>query len=745
MKTNDLPFSKSFFKNVLFCLLFAAPVLIHGQESTDNKTIAPYFVVLSTDTTIDQLPLKETSADVSICGVIADVKISQKYSNNGDVPLEAIYVFPASTKAAVYAMRMKIGDRVINAEIKEKEKAREEYEQAQEEGKTVSLLEQERPNVFKMNVANILPGDNIEVQISYTELITPSEGIYEFVYPAVVGPRYVEDSESGWAELPYTHEGENATYDFGINLSINAGMSLKEISSPSHPKTLIKESSYFTYTAQLYDTEGSEGNRDFILRYKLSGETIESAAMFYDGEEENFFLSMIQPPENLTEIDIPKREYVFIMDVSGSMRGFPIEISKKLLTDLINNLRPTDKFNVLFFAGDSRVLSEFPLNATSANLEKAIDMIDSQNGGGSTRILNAIQNALAMPTDEFNSRIFVIATDGYVTVEKEVFNLIQNELGEANFFPFGIGSSVNRYIIEGIAHAGMAEPFIVLNQDEASEKAEQFRKMIEYPALTNIDCDFKNFNAYDIIPTAIADVMAHRPILVFGKYNGVNTGYMKITGISGTLPYEESLVLNTFEPTEKNSALKYLWARHKIQTLSDFQYVGEDNKDEIIELGLKYNLLTNYTSFIAVDSIIRNEGGNDTTVIQPLPIPERVTDNALGGFGFAAGVTGYSMNRKFNSDGPINQLSGYPNPFSEELKISFIIKHKFANSSKFLKLYNYLGQLIVEINISDYGEGEHIITVNPLDYPEFSTGVYFLQLEISNKQKDSITINYISK
>ena len=190
-------------------------------EATDDKTLSPYFYVQGGEEGVDALPLESTTADVRIAGIIADVVITQTYKNEGNKTLEAIYIFPASTRAAVYKMVMRIGERTIAAKIDERAKARRDYEQARSEGKTASLLEQMRPNVFQMNVANILPGDIIKVELSYTELLVPTDNEYEFVYPAVVGPRYSNTLEADaaendkWVKNPYLPEGQRRVASSG--------------------------------------------------------------------------------------------------------------------------------------------------------------------------------------------------------------------------------------------------------------------------------------------------------------------------------------------------------------------------------------------------------------------------------------------------------------------------------------------------------------------------------------------------
>jgi Ca-activated chloride channel family protein len=623
-------------KSILIILAVISLQVFSQNQPGVDQTESPYFFILSEDAAVDQMPLQLTSAYVSIAGVIADVVVTQTYKNNGKTPLEAIYVFPGSTRSAVYAMQMKIGERTIVAKIEEKQKARQQYEEAKAEGKTASLLEQQRPNVFQMNVSNILPGDIIKVELRYSELLVPEEGVYEFVYPTVVGPRYSNSPATDvlpkdkWVSNPYTHEGELPLYNFDIEVDIDAGMPLSDVVCESHPVDIIFSGKA---EAEIGLKEGSEntGNKDFILKYKLKGNKIETGLLLYEGEEENFFLAMIQPPKTLKPEMIPPREYIFIVDVSGSMTGYPLDVSKKLLKDLINGLKPEDQFNILLFAGGSSVFSQQSVKANSSNVSRAISFLENQRGGGGTELLPALKRALKMPTSDQYARSFIIATDGYVSVEKEAFELIRDNLGNANFFPFGIGSSVNRFIIEGMAHVGKGTPFVATTQADALAVAEKFRRYIQFPALTNIKLSFEGFNAYDIEPTQVHDVFADRPVLVFGKYRGTPKGRLIVTGYAGNTGIKTDLEISKVKSKKQNRALRYLWARERIRILDDFASIGDEGgKEDILELSLKYNLLTRYTSFIAIDSEVRNADGQSTTVTQPLPLPEGVSDYAVG-------------------------------------------------------------------------------------------------------------------
>jgi Ca-activated chloride channel family protein len=632
--------TRSRFLLPLACLLLLlVPTLTAGRTGDEPpaKTLAPYFFVQG-DPSVDHLPLKFTDVDVHIAGVIADVKVVQTYKNEGSRPIEARYVFPGSTRAAIHAMQMRVGNRLIAAKIREKTQARGEYEAAKQEGKTASLLEQHRPNVFQMNVANILPGDDITVELRYTELLVPTEGKYQFVYPTVVGPRYngAPGRESvvaeEWVATPYFHAGEPSRSAFDLKATISAPIPLKEVGSASHTIE-VRYDSPTRALVTLAKSGKHENNRDVILEYRLSGNRIESGVMLYKGKDENFFLAMLEPPAGFELLDLPAREYLFILDVSGSMHGFPLDTAKVLLSELLGNLGPRDSFNLLLFSGGNAVLAERSLPATPANIQQALTVINAQRGGGGTELLPALRRALALPRERDRARTIVIVTDGYVTVEREAFELIRSNLGTASVFAFGIGSSVNRHLIEGMARAGRGEPFVVTNGHVAKEEAARFRRYVEAPVLTHVTARLDGFEAYDLDPESLPDVFVSRPVILFGKWRGERQGRLTIQGITGSGPYDQSLDLSQVEPRDDHAALAYLWARSRIQTLSDDNRLEPDDErvKEVTRLGLTYSLLTQYTSFVAIDRIIRNLSPNDQeTVDQPSPMPEGVSDLAVG-------------------------------------------------------------------------------------------------------------------
>ncbi|HJV23881.1 MAG TPA: VIT and VWA domain-containing protein [Holophagaceae bacterium] len=608
-----------------------------APEAAEDATQSPYFFVQG-EAAVDALPLKATSARVAIAGVIADVKVTQVYRNTGSKPLEAVYVFPGSTRAAVYGMKMTIGERVLTAKIQRRDEARRTYEQAKAEGRSTSLLEQHRPNVFQMSVANLLPGDEVKVELSYTELLVPTEGTYQFVYPTVVGPRYAgrpgTDSATGegWVANPFTHAGEKPATTFDLEVKLAAGMAIQRMACDTH-KTAIAYDGSQNATLKLDPAEAHGGNRDFILKYELAGGQVQSGLLLTQGPDENFFLLMVQPPKRVAPAAMPPREYVFIMDVSGSQMGFPLEISKQLMQEMIQGLRPQDRFNVMVFEGSSALWSPTSRPATAEHLQAALAFVRQQNGSGGTELGAALKRALTLPGTEGFSRTFVLSTDGYISADGQVFDLIRRNLGQANLFTFGIGSSVNRHLIEGMAHAGQGEAFVLTQPQQAAAEAERFRAYVSTPVLSQVNLQAQGFDLTDVEPRALPDVLAERPVLCWGKWKGDPKGTLTLSGLTGQGPWHQTFNVGNVKPSPANGALRQLWARRRVQLLSDYDQFGEtaDRKAEITNLGLKYGLLTAHTSFVAVDTLVRNAGGQAQTVTQPLPLPEGVSDAAVGG------------------------------------------------------------------------------------------------------------------
>ncbi|HLQ11838.1 MAG TPA: VIT domain-containing protein [Steroidobacteraceae bacterium] len=625
-------------KNRLLCLLSTLALLAPGFDvwaAAGDKPAAaqsPYFEI-SDDSGVDHFPLKETHVTAEINGVIASVHVHQRYRNEGTKALNAKYIFPGSMGAAVNGMTMTIGDRRIRAQIREKEQANRMFEAAKAAGQTASLLAQKRPNVFSMDVANIAAGSEVQVELDYTEFLTATDGEYQFVYPGVVGPRYGGDAErsdlpTAWVSNPYLHSGLQSPTAFDISVAVNSPIPLHDLRCDTH-KIITRWNGANSGSIALDESPQSAGNRDFILHYRLQGDAVITGLTQYSAGGEHYFMLQAEPPQRAVALEPPARDYVFILDVSGSMSGFPLDTARSLIRKLLASLRPRDRFNILLFAGDSSVLAPESLAATPENIARAQELLRQTSGGGGTELLPALQLALAMPLSEDTSRSLVLITDGYVSAEDSAFKLVDESLGSSNLYAFGIGTAVNRFLIEGLAKVGRAESFVVTNEADAAREAERFRDYVSAPVMTSISVAGHGVELYDTEPRTQPDLLARRPVLVLGKYRHAQAdAAVELTGVTGTGRQQWSFAL---AGSGRDSSLPVLWARKRLERLYVFPNAPQESRDEILALGLKYSLLTSATSFISVDERLPTGDGEPAVdVKQPQPLPEGVGDKAVG-------------------------------------------------------------------------------------------------------------------
>lgn len=610
----------------IFCSLLCVS---RGQELEESE--APYFVVNGQPAGPDLLPLKSVDASIEIVGTMAQVELVQTYANVGAEAIEAVYFFPGSTRAAVSALQMRIGDRVVEAEIQEKAQARLTYEAAKSAGQTATLLEQSRPNVFQMSLANILPGDVVEVTLKYTEWGRRENSEYSFNLPLAVGPRYTGEGGQ-WVENPHLDGADSEKIRYGIYAKIRSAVTIERADCPSHEASIEYDD---TRTAR-FNLEGdaeSVGNRDFRIRYRVSGDEAKSGVWVSESNGEKYFMASLEPPLASPRKRMP-REYFFVVDVSGSMKGFPLDTAKRMMEALVARLDKDDRFNLMLFAGESEVFSDQSVPATVDNLLAAIEFLYATHGGGGTRLLPALRNAYQTPRDPAYSRSIVVLTDGYITVEDRVFDLIRENLSEANVFAYGIGSSPNRHLIEGMARVGQGEPFFVAKASESEPVANRFAEYVSEPILAGLQIAFAGVSVSDVEPIVLPDLLAQRPVVLFGKFTGEPSGEITLSGRSGDSEYKIVTRLSEAVDLAGSRSLEYVWVRERIRRLSDYNelWPSEERRTEITRLGLKHSLLTKYTSFVAVDKVVRNVDGGDRMdrVVQPLPIPKGM-EQGMGG------------------------------------------------------------------------------------------------------------------
>ncbi|HLM01901.1 MAG TPA: TonB family protein [Pyrinomonadaceae bacterium] len=589
-------------------------------------------------------PLKRTSVKAEISGFLTRVKVVQEFENNFGEAIEAVYTFPLSPAAAVDEMTMRIGERVIRGRIMRREDARKVYQTAKTEGKTASLLDQESPNVFTQSVANIPPGEKITIEISYVETLKYEDGAYEFVFPMTVAPRYKPASatpENAREISPPVIASTRAGHDISIEINLNAGVPVEEIRSKTHEIETYNISPRQAVIKLRNQT--AIPNKDFVLRYDVSGRRIEDAVLAHRDARGGFFTLILSPPEKFSVEDVAPKEIVFVLDTSGSMSGFPIEKAKEAMKLALEGLYPDDTFNLITFSGDTHVLFDEPVPATPANLQKAQAFLASREGDGGTEMMEAVKIALAPSDAQNHLRIVCFMTDGQVGNDTEIIGEVK-KYRNARVFAFGVGESPNRYLLDNIAQEGRGEVEYVSSSDDGSAAARRFHERIRNPLLTDVSIEWNGLPVTDVYPQKIKDLFSAKPVVVHGRYTRGAKGTIHLRGKVGGQDFAREIAVNLPETEAQNDALATLWARQKIDDLmsagwnveTETTRVTPQLKTAVTKLGLDYRLLTEFTSFVAVEEKIVNYRGKPRKIRVPVYAPEG--DGFGEGNGDAGGI-----------------------------------------------------------------------------------------------------------
>jgi len=614
--------------------LLAVSVCLAAGAFAQTATEGTLYAAGKNGKELGSCPLKSTAVKTEISGFIARVNVRQEFANDFNQPIEAVYTFPLSQNGAVDNMTMTIGSRVVRSKIKRREEARQIYETAKAEGKTTSLLDQERPNIFTQSVANIMPGETVVIEISYVDSLKYEDGAYEFVFPMTVGPRYIPGGVQDAAKITPPYAATRNGSDISIEVNINAGVPVEEIRSISHA---IEQVNFAPSTARVtLRGEKTIPNKDFILRYDVSGRRIEDAVLFHRDERGGFFTMILQPPDKIASEDRTPKEIVFVLDTSGSMHGFPIDKAKEAMKLSLDGLYPDDTFNLITFAGDTSVLFEQPVPATQANLERAQAFLDSRRGGGGTEMMKAIQAALAPSDEQDHLRIVCFMTDGFVGNDNEIIAEIQKH-PKARVFSFGIGSSVNRFLLDKMAAEGNGEVEYVALTDDGSKAAKKFYERVRTPLLTDLSIDWNGMPVADVYPGKMSDLFSAKPVILNGRYTKSGSGTVKLKGKVAGQEYSREIAVNFPESEASNDVLSTLWARTKIDELSAGKLQPGNAANaaafdkQITDLGLEFRLLTEFTSFVAVEERVVNQNGNPVKIEVPVMIPEGVNPETTVG------------------------------------------------------------------------------------------------------------------
>ncbi|NEP14214.1 MAG: after-VIT domain-containing protein [Symploca sp. SIO2C1] len=604
-------------------------------------------------------PLKHTEVQAKVTGNISRVEVTQTFENPFNTALEATYIFPLPDEAAVDDMEIRIGDRTIKGNIKKRIEAQKIYERAKKQGRTAGLLEQERDNIFTQSLANIKPGEQIDVVIRYTDSLKFTGGDYEFVFPMVVGPRYIPGTTietntvgGGSAPTPMTLNqdtdlvpdasrlnapilapGTRSGHDINVTVDIDAGVEIKDVHSPSHQIQIEREGCQMRVTLSRRDTIP---NKDLILRYQVAGDRTQTTVLSQADERGGHFAVYLIPAIEYPQEQFVPKDVVFLIDTSGSQHGEPLKKCQELMRRFINGLNPNDTFNIMDFSDTTHQLSPVPLPNTEPNRNHALNYINRLNAGGGTQLLRGIQAVLNFPeVDPGRLRSIVLLTDGYIGNENQILAEVQQYLKLGNrLHSFGAGSSVNRFLLNRIAEIGRGISHIIRHDEPADTVVEQFFKQINNPVLTNIQLIWQGEGESPIIyPATPPDLFAEQPLVLFGCKSDRTAGILQVTGnIAGGDLYQQSFDLN-FEDTG-NPAIAQLWGRARIKDLMNRMLRGETKVgvEAVTDTALRYQLLSQYTAFVAVSDDVRvnpNEGSASVQV--PVEMPEAVSYEGIFG------------------------------------------------------------------------------------------------------------------
>jgi Ca-activated chloride channel homolog len=602
----------------------------------------------------------ELNIDVAmtVTGMINRVTVIQSFSNTTDNWQEGIYVFPLPENAAVDQLRLKIGERIIEGQIKEKQEAKKIYKQAKRDGKQAALTEQERPNIFTTSVANIAPHETIKVEIEYQQIVNYDNGIFSLRFPMVVGPRYIPGKQriegfagTGWAENtnevpdaaritpPVLEPGSKRKNKVSIKIDLDAGLALEKIESPYHEIDISKHSDQYQIVLK---QETTLANRDFELIWKPQPSVAPKAALFTEVKNgETYAMIMMVPPET-QKAQTLKREIIYVIDTSGSMGGQSIIQARAALELALTRLKAGDKFNIIQFNSFTSKLFNHSHPVNQQTLDQASRYVRSLEATGGTEMASALHAALDNQSNSGYLRQVIFLTDGSIGNEQALFEIIQNKLGKSRLFTIGIGSAPNSHFMQRAADFGRGTHTYIGKLDEVQTRMQALFEKIENPVLKDIAIDWMETDM-EIWPNKITDLYQGEPLLITAKTQHA-LGEIKITGqVAGEI-WSSSLKLNGGQNREGVSTL---WARNKIASLMQQKRDAEFEsiKKTIIETALEHHLVSKYTSLVAVDvTPVRPKDKELDSKAIPTHLPAGWDHNKVFGQQFPATATDARIN-----------------------------------------------------------------------------------------------------
>lgn len=602
--------------------LFAANVMAYPDAGTGELWFR------STDGNFDAALHLATRYETVVTGVVANTTLTQSFENPSQEWREAVYVFPLPETAAIHAMRIRIADRLIAAEIQERGQATKTYADARAAGKAAALTEQERPNLFTQSVANIPPGETVEVTITFIQVVDYADGRFTLRLPLTLTPRYIPglpDSKlarsgagSGWAMptadvadadriTPFmTTRPGRGSHEATIAITLNPGLALVAVVSPHHGITTREQDG--VHRVSLRDG-AVPMDRDFLLEWRPTANARPRAAFFGEHIDGNDYgLLLLMPPTVREVVSLP-RELVFIIDTSGSMKGESIRQARRALRDALGHLRHTDRFNIVAFASDYTTLFAEPGQVDTFTLEMGRRFVDRLNAGGGTEMRAPLEAVLRRPAADGFLKQIVFITDGAVGNEVALFRTISDMLGQTRLFTIGIGSAPNSFFMRKAAQFGRGSFVHIGAIDEVHEKIATLIEKIDRPVSQEIEVTWPSSTAVESFPDRLPALYAGEPVVVLVR-GRVLFGDGVVAGKSRYLAWRESVPVTV---DERGSGIATLWARAKVESLLDEKTLGADAgevRQAVLELGLTHHLVTPYTSLVAVERYVSRLSGD---------------------------------------------------------------------------------------------------------------------------------------
>ncbi len=602
-----------------------------------------------------EAPRLATDVDLDVNGPTARAVLTQAFENTTDKWVEALYVFPLPEDSAVYSLKMIVGNRVIIADIKEKQAARAIYEKARKEGKKASLVEQQRPNVFTNAVANIGPHEKIVVQIEYQQSVRLADGRFSLRVPLVVAPRYSPqdaspitqqaDLKAGWGQskqrssrevsdksisAPLMAPGSDRTNPVTLKVNLNAGFPLDDVKSLYHAVKIDK----VTDAERRIVLDGdAAADRDFVLEWSAVASNMPSVGLFREHVgQDDYVLAYVMPPAVATPRKAG-REVVFVIDNSGSMGGTSIEQARASLDYALSRLEPNDRFNVIRFDNTITKFFSDSVMATAENIASARRFVTGLEAAGGTEMLPPLQAALDDSHQASGLRQVVFLTDGEVSNEQQLLDAIAKSRGRSRIFMVGIGSAPNTYLMSRAAELGRGSFTHIGSVAEVNERMRALFDKLENPAATDVAAAFSQKDV-NLSPNLLPDIYHGEPLVLAARM-GKAAGTLTVNGEIGDRAWTISLPL---DQASNAKGISKIWARRQIDDAEVNLTLGKitqaDADKRILQLALDHHLVTRLTSLVAVDSKRpRPTNAPLTQADIPLQLPAGWDYNKLLGIG----------------------------------------------------------------------------------------------------------------